>query len=138
MRDTDRDALRAVAEDAMGRAYAPYSRFRVGAALLGSDGTIVPGCNVENASYGATICAERGAVAAAVARGVRAFEALAIATETDEPVTPCGICRQLLSEFAPALEIVSYARGGRAARYNLGDLLPHAFSPASLERRSTE
>ena len=137
-RDAQEEALREVAFDAMGRAYAPYSRFRVGAALLGSDGSIIPGCNVENASYGVTLCAERGAVAAAVARGVRAFDALALATETEHPVTPCGMCRQLLSEFAPALEIRSYARDGRAARYNLADLLPHAFTPASLERRSTE
>ena len=138
MGDKGGDKLVEAAKAAMSRAHCPYSKFHVGAALLGSDGSITPGCNVENASYGATICAERGAVAAAVARGVRAFEALAIATETDEPVSPCGVCRQLLSEFAPSLEIICYARNGRSARYNLADLLPHAFTPASLERRSTE
>ena len=127
--------LRERALGAMTRAYAPYSAFRVGAALLGSDGSITEGCNVENAAYPAGICAERSAVAAAVARGVRTFEAIAIATEAEEPTPPCGICRQVLEEFAPHLQVVSITRDGREARWTMDDLLPRAFTPKSLDRR---
>lgn len=119
---------------AMARAYAPYSNFRVGAALLGADSSITEGCNVENASFPAGICAERGALAAAVARGVRDFRALAIATEAEEPTPPCGICRQSLQELSPELLIVSVTRGGREARWTLPELLPEAFTPHSLNR----
>ena len=133
----DRDApdyrLREAAFAAMEHAYAPYSGFRVGAALLGDDDTVTEGCNVENAAYPAGICAERGAVAAAVARGVRRFGGLVVATEADEPTPPCGICRQVLAELAPpSMEIVSVTRGGREARWLLSDLLPHPFTPDAL------
>ena len=139
-RETQDDArrwtiLRERAMSAMERAYAPYSSFRVGAALLGTDGSVAEGCNVENASYPAGLCAERAAVAAAVARGVRTFEALVIATEAEVPTSPCGICRQVLMEFAPRLEVLSVTRGGASARWMMSDLLPHAFTPTSLERR---
>lgn len=120
---------------AMERAYAPYSRFRVGAALLASDGSVTEGCNVENAASPAGICAERAAVAAAVARGVRDFTAIVIATEADTPTPPCGMCRQVLMEFAPALIVVSTTRAGASARWTMSDLLPEAFTPTSLGRR---
>ena len=126
------DKLRGAAEEAMRRAYAPYSSFRVGAALLGDDGSVTQGCNVENASYSATICAERSAVASAVSRGVKAFAALVLVTEAEQPTPPCGVCRQVLVEFAPALPIVSIAKSGREARWSLADLLPHPFNPDSL------
>lgn len=127
--------LRERALAAMQRAYAPYSRFRVGAALLASDGSITEGCNVENASFPAGICAERAAVGAAIARGVRSFDTIVVATEADEPTPPCGICRQVLVEFAPQLVVVSVTQSGREARWALGDLLPQAFTPNSLDRR---
>jgi cytidine deaminase len=127
--------LRERAQGAMTRAYAPYSNFRVGAALLAADGSITEGCNVENASFPAGICAERAAVATAVARGIRSFEAIAIATEAEEPTPPCGICRQVLEEFAPHIVVISVTRAGREARWTLDELLPRAFTPKSLDRR---
>jgi cytidine deaminase len=127
--------LRERAAAAMERAYAPYSNFRVGAALLASDGSIVDGCNVENASYPAGICAERVAVGAAIARGLREFQAIALATEADTPTSPCGICRQVLMEFAPNLSVLSVTREGAEARWTMSDLLPDAFTPTSLGRR---
>ena len=127
--------LRERAFGVMERAYAPYSNFRVGAALLASDGSVAEGCNVESAAYPAGICAERAALAAAVARGQRSFEAIAIATEADDPAPPCGVCRQALIEFSPHLAVISVTRGGRQARWTLDELLPKAFTPRSLERR---
>lgn len=118
----------------MERAYAPYSNFRVGAALLASDGSVTEGCNVESAAYPAGICAERAALAAAVARGVRGFRSITIVTSAEEPTPPCGMCRQALIEFSPELEIVSVTRSGREAKWILSDLLPHAFTPHSLDR----
>ena len=127
--------VRAGAARAMERAYAPYSNFRVGAALLASDGSVVEGCNVENASYPAGLCAERVAVGAAIARGLREFVALAVVTEATEPTPPCGVCRQVLIEFAPELPVLSVTLGGAEARWSVSELLPHAFTPTSLGRR---
>ena len=119
---------------AMERAYAPYSGFRVGAALLGTDGSIADGCNVENASFPAGICAERAAVSAAVARGVRTFTAIVICTEAEVPTPPCGMCRQVLMEFAPQLEVHSITRGGAQAHWSMSELLPAAFTTTSMGR----
>jgi len=121
---------------AMDRAYAPYSSFHVGAALLGSDGSIAEACNVENAAFPAGTCAERAALASAVARGVRVFRMLVIATDAEDATPPCGMCRQALIEFSPELEVVSLTRGGKEARWRLSDLLPHAFTPHSLDRKT--
>lgn len=131
--DHELRSLRERALSAMDRAYAPYSRFHVGAALLGSDGSIAEGCNVENAAFPAGTCAERAALAAAVTRGVRAFRVIAIASSGDAPAPPCGMCRQALIEFSPELDVISFTRTGKEARWRLSDLLPQAFTPASLD-----
>jgi cytidine deaminase len=127
--------LRERAMAAMEMAYAPYSAFRVGAALLGSDGSVSVGCNVENAAFPVGTCAERAALAAAVTRGLRSFTTIAVATEAEEPTPPCGMCRQALYEFEPGLEVLSVTRAGREARWRLSDLLPDAFGPRSLGGR---
>ena len=112
-------------------AYAPYSDFRVGAAVRAGE-RIYTGANVENASYGLTICAERAAVFAAVAAGERRIEAVAIVTDTPEPTPPCGACRQVLREFGLRIPIVSVTVGGRRAEYTLDELLPESFGPDNL------
>ena len=127
--------LRERALAAMERAYAPYSKFRVGAALLASDGSISEGCNVENAASPSGICAERAAVAAAVTRGNRSFDVVLIATEAEEPTPPCGVCRQVLHEFSPRMLVIAATRDGREARWTLDALLPEAFTSQSLDRR---
>jgi cytidine deaminase len=130
----DWQALRQRAEAVAARAYAPYSKFHVGAALLTSDGPIICGCNVENASYGLCICAERNAVFAAVAQGLRQFAALAVVTSSEQPVTPCGACRQVLSEFSPGFEIRCYGTKGAELITSTQALLPYAFGAADLDR----
>ena len=128
--------LRDAAFAAMMNAYAPYSKFRVGAAIRTSTGEIVSGCNVENAVYGEALCAERVAVAAAVARGMKEFAEIAIASESDDPAPPCGSCRQTMSEFAPDLLVTSYAKNGKQATWRLSDLLPEAFALNHLRGRT--
>lgn len=113
------------------RARAPYSGFMVGAAILDLDGLIHVGCNVENASYGLSVCAERHAVAAAVAAGARGIEALAVATGTRPPVSPCGACRQVLAEFGN-FPVVLANPDGETTITSVAELLPDAFGPESL------
>ena len=119
------------AREVMQNAYAPYSRFHVGAAIEAADGTIHVGCNVENASYGLTICAERMAVGAAVAAGKRSLKRVAVATAVEPPATPCGACRQLLAEFGLDLEIIAVGPSSER-RWKLKELLPEAFTRESL------
>ncbi|MDE2981571.1 MAG: cytidine deaminase [Gemmatimonadota bacterium] len=108
------------------RSYAPYSRYRVGAALETESGAVFTGCNVENASYGLTICAERGALAAAVAQGHRSFRRLVVATEGDQAVAPCGACRQVLAEFGTRLEVHGIGTKENR-RWTLQELIPEVF-----------
>ncbi len=134
----DERELVTAAITARGGAYAPYSRFHVGAALRLDDGAIVTGANVENAAYPATICAERVAVAYAVAHGQRSFRRLAVVGTGPAVCTPCGTCRQVLNEFGPGLEVLAAGDAGAVTRYVLGrDLLPDGFGPASLDGSRT-
>ncbi len=125
------DPLRAAAEAARAQAYCPYSGFAVGAALEADDGRIFVGCNVENASYGVTLCAERAALAAAITGGARRFRRLAIVAPTDPGVAPCGACRQALAEFGLELVVEGFGPEGRRS-WTLRELLPDGFGPASL------
>ena len=120
-----------LARKARQKAYAPYSHYKVGAALLGKSGKVYTGCNVENASYGHTVCAERTAVLKAVSEGETEFEAIAVVTKNGG--SPCGACRQVLSEFAPKLMIYIADKNGEYRTTTLEKLLPDSFTPAHLE-----
>jgi cytidine deaminase len=126
------DELVKAAVDARSRAYAPYSQYQVGAAVRGDNGKIYTGANVENASYGLALCAERNAVAAAVLDGVRCLTAAAVVTSTSPPAAPCGMCRQTLAEFARELQVVLINDTGERSETTLAELLPHAFRGDSL------
>ena len=129
-----REELKAAAIAMLDRAYVPYSHFPVGAALECDDGTVFTGCNVENASYPAGICAERNAIAHAVAEGHTAFRRIVIAGRGKDFCVPCGICRQVMREFAPDLEILCLNGAGEERTFTLSELLPHSFGPEHLER----
>jgi cytidine deaminase len=129
---TDPDRLLAAAVAARAGSYSPYSHFPVGAALLGTDGRVWTGANVENASYGLSMCAERTAIFNAVASGARTFEAVAVAGPDGMTTLPCGACRQVLWEFGGALTVV-YADGGELTQTPLAALLPKAFGPLEID-----
>jgi len=131
LRDED-EALLAAARLARERAYAPYSRFPVGAAVRAADGRIFQGCNIENASYGLTICAERVAVFQAVAAGVRQLVAVAVVGPGDEPCRPCGACRQVLREFGLEMRVITAGEDGPVEVTTLDELLPRSFGPDHL------
>ncbi len=107
--------------------YVPYSNFPVGAALECSDGTVFTGCNVENAAYGSTICAERTAIVKAVSEGHRDFVRIAIAGNSEDFCVPCGSCRQVMMEFAPEMEVICLNRAGESKSFTLRELLPYGF-----------
>jgi len=116
------------------RAYCPYSHFPVGAALECSDGTVFTGCNVENAAYGVAICAERTAMTKAVSEGHRDFVRIAIAGRSEDFCVPCGICRQMMMEFAPDMEVICLNNKGETKSFRLRELLPYGFDQSWLEK----
>lgn len=134
--DPEYERLHKAAVAVQPHAYAPYSGFRVGAALLTDDGHIFTGVNVENASFPVTICAERGALMAAIAGGHSRFKAVAVVTDASHPAAPCGLCRQMLAEFGLELQVLIIGRDGPDALVTLGELLPRAFTRDSFEVRS--
>lgn len=125
--------LIALADKARAMAYAPYSNYRVGAALLTGSGKVYTGVNVENASYGLAICAERTAAVKAVSAGEREF--VAIAVVTDNGGSPCGACRQVLAEFGPQMRIILADSAGKSREYSMSELLPDSFGPANLPKK---
>lgn len=122
------------ARDVMTRAYAPYSKFKVGAALLGADGRIFSGCNVENAAYSLTNCAERTAIFKAVSEGCKDFLAVAVIADTEEYCSPCGACRQVIAEFGSDIKVIQADNRGKYIIKSINELLPGSFSAESLER----
>ncbi|MDO8123372.1 MAG: cytidine deaminase [Candidatus Hermodarchaeota archaeon] len=115
------------ARNAQKNAYAPFSQFKVGAALLTDNGKIYSGCNVENSTYGATNCAERTAIFTAVCDGARNFQKIVVVTDREDPVMPCGICRNVLFEFSPKMEIIAVGASGNTERIQLSALFPKGF-----------
>ncbi|MBC7173762.1 MAG: cytidine deaminase [Polyangiaceae bacterium] len=132
MNEDDWEALRIRATEVRERAHAPYSHYRVGAALIDARGRIYAGANVENASYGLCICAERSAISAAVADGARHFVGIVVMTEGASPATPCGACRQVLREFPPSFPVRCLTTSGARIDSTVEALLPHGFGPELL------
>ena len=128
MTNEEIETLIKAAQGAMKTAYVPYSKFPVGAAFLMEDGEIVTGCNIENASFGATICAERTAIAKAMSDGVRNVKAIAVTNTTDTKITPCGICRQVIYEFEQDIPVICSNKDGDYFVRSIGELLPDAFT----------
>ena len=124
--------LVAAATSARELAFAPFSKFRVGAALRAADGTVVAGCNVESASYGLTMCAERVAIFKGVSEGLTRFTAVAVVTDVAELTPPCGACRQLLWEFAPDATVTLANTAGRSETFTVRELLPRGFDASQL------
>ena len=124
---TNDEELITRARNAQKNAYAPFSQFKVGTALLTDDGKIYSGCNVENSTYGATNCAERTAVFTAVCDGARSFQKIVVVTDSEDPVMPCGICRNVLYEFSPNMEIIAVGASGKTERIQLSALFPKGF-----------
>ncbi|MEY2562684.1 MAG: cytidine deaminase [Verrucomicrobiota bacterium] len=116
--------LKNIAFEARLRAYAPYSKFLVGAALLAESGQVFPGCNVENVSFGLTMCAERVCVGLALGRGENKFESVTIVADSTIPIVPCGACRQVLAEFSPRMRVISWTTSGLRAEFGLEELFP--------------
>jgi cytidine deaminase len=125
--EMDRERLLQAAKKTRNLAHAPYSGFRVGAAILAEDGTVFAGCNIENSSYGLTICAERVALFKSVSEGSTNLIAVALVTDLEEPVMPCGACRQVLADFNPDMIVVSGTIQGKFVSRKLSELLPEAF-----------
>jgi cytidine deaminase len=128
----DRGALIAAARTARGRAYAPFSHFQVGSAVQAKSGRVFSGCNIENASYGLTLCAERVAIFKALSEGERGFEAVAVVTDTEKLTPPCGACRQIIWEFCGDAEVVLANLAGRIEIYRMAALLPKPFDASNL------
>ena len=128
----DREALIAAARAAREHAHAPFSRFKVGAAVLARPGRLFGGCNIENASYGLTLCAERVAIFKAISEGERGFEAVAVVTDTDTLTPPCGACRQIIWEFCGDAEVILANLAGRIEVYRMSELLPKPFDASNL------
>jgi cytidine deaminase len=131
--DKEIEALTAAACEARKRAQAPYSNFRVGAALQAVDGRIFTGCNIESSSYGLTICAERVALCKALSEGALEFARLLVVTDTDPPASPCGACRQLLWDYAPGIDVIMLGRSGHPVIITLEELLPRAFGKEAFK-----
>lgn len=127
METEENEKLMSLAEKAKENSYSPYSKFRVGAALITNDGKIYTGCNIENSSYGGTICAERTALLKAVSEGEKTFKKLAVASDLEDYTFPCGICLQVISEFMPDGEIILKNKTSGLKIFKLSELLPHAF-----------
>ncbi len=139
IQETDHHLLLEKAKEARENAYAPYSQFKVGAALLTDEGKIVTGCNIENASYGLTNCAERTAIFKLVSEGKTGIRMIAVMADTPRPVPPCGMCRQVMAEFCPPdTKVILGNLKGESKETSVGELLPFSFTKEDLDAESTD